>query len=129
MGFFNPANADAALAALEMMDFEGIEKVRDRVQQNGTLLQQLQQANQIIMQLSARIDMLTAGAAGVTGAAANAANASQQKAAGGRPGSADSRTATNGLGQAVGSNAAPLATAAATRAMNVNNPNQDLTRG
>ena len=129
LGFFNPANADAALAALEMMDFEGIEKVRDRVQQNGTLLQQLQQANQLIMQLSAQIDMLTAGAAGVTGAAANAANASQQKAAGGRPGSADSRTATNGLGQAVGSNAAPLATAAATRAMNVNNPNQDLTRG
>ena len=129
MGFFNPANADAALAALEMMDFEGIEKVRDRVQQNGTLLQQLQQANQLIMQLSAQIDMLTAGAAGVSNAAAGAANASQQKAAGGRPGSADSRTATNGLGQAVGSNAAPLATAAATRAMNVNNPNQDLTRG
>ena len=129
LGFFNPANADAALAALEMMDFEGIEKVRDRVQQNGTLLQQLQQANQIIMQLSAQIDMLTAGAAGVSNAAAGAANASQQKAAGGRPGSADSRTATNGLGQAVGSNAAPLATAAATRAMNVNNPNQDLTRG
>ena len=129
LGFFNPANADAALAALEMMDFEGIEKVRDRVQQNGTLLQQLQQANQLIMQLSAKIDMLTAGAAGVSNAAAGAANASQQKAAGGRPGSADSRTATNGLGQAVGSNAAPLATAAATRAMNVNNPNQDLTRG
>ena len=129
LGFFNPANADAALAALEMMDFEGIEKVRDRVQQNGTLLQQLQQANQLIMQLSAQIDMLTAGAAGVSNAAAGAANASQQKAAGGRPGSADSRTATNGLGQAVGSNAAPLATAAATRAMNVNNPNQDLTRG
>ena len=129
LGFFNPANADAALAALEMMDFEGIEKVRDRVQQNGTLLQQLQQANQLIMQLSAQIDMLTAGAAGVSNAAAGAANASQQKAVGGRPGSADSRTATNGLGQAVGSNAAPLATAAATRAMNVNNPNQDLTRG
>ena len=68
LGFFNPANADAALAALEMMDFEGIEKVRDRVQQNGTLLQQLQQANQLIMQLSARIDMLTAGAAGVSNA-------------------------------------------------------------
>ena len=129
LGFFNPANADAALAALEMMDFEGIEKVRERVQQNGTLLQQLQQANQLIMQLSAQIDMLTAGAAGVSNAAAGAANASQQKAVGGRPGSADSRTATNGLGQAVGSNAAPLATAAATRAMNVNNPNQDLTRG
>lgn len=128
LGFFNPANADAALAALEMMDFEGVEKVRDRVQQNGTLFQQLQQANQLIMQLSAQLDALTAGAAGVSNAAAGSANASQQKAAGGRPGSADARTATNGLGQAVGSNAAPLATAAATRAMNVNNPNQDLTR-
>ena len=41
LGFFNPANADAALAALEMMDFEGVEKVRDRVRSNGTLAQQL----------------------------------------------------------------------------------------
>ena len=128
LGFFNPANADAALAALEMMDFEGIQKVRDRVQQNGTLLQQLQAAQQQIAMLSMQIDALTAGAANVSGAAANAANTAQQKATGGRPGSSDSRTATNGLGQAVGSNAAPLATAAATRAMNVNNPNQDLTR-
>ena len=36
LGFFNPANADAALAALEMMDFEGIEKVRQRVRQNAS---------------------------------------------------------------------------------------------
>ena len=43
LGFFAPANADAALAALEMMDFEGIEKVRQRVRQNGTLAQQLAQ--------------------------------------------------------------------------------------
>ena len=46
LGFFAPANADAALAALEMMDFEGIEKVRERVSQNGTLYQQLQQMAQ-----------------------------------------------------------------------------------
>ena len=31
LGFFAPANADAALACLDMMDFEGIEKVRQRV--------------------------------------------------------------------------------------------------
>ena len=36
LGFFDPANADAALAALEMMDFEGIEKVRQRGRQTGT---------------------------------------------------------------------------------------------
>ena len=41
LGFFAPANADAALAALDMMDFEGIEKVRQRVRLNGTLAQQL----------------------------------------------------------------------------------------
>ena len=43
LGFFAPRNADAALAALEMMDFEGIEKVRQRVRQNGTLAQRLAQ--------------------------------------------------------------------------------------
>ena len=43
LGFFAPNNADAALAALEMMDFEGIEKVRQRVQQNGTLAHRLDQ--------------------------------------------------------------------------------------
>ena len=43
LGFFKPENADAALAALEMMDFEGIEKVRQRVRQNGTLAQKLEQ--------------------------------------------------------------------------------------
>ena len=43
LGFFKPENADAALAALDMMDFEGIEKVRQRVRQNGTLAQKLEQ--------------------------------------------------------------------------------------
>ena len=52
LGFFNPANADAALAALEMMDFEGIEKVRQRVRQNGTLAQPLQMAQQQLTRLT-----------------------------------------------------------------------------
>ena len=43
LGFFKPENADAALAALDMMDFEGIEKVRQRVRKNGTLAQKLEQ--------------------------------------------------------------------------------------
>lgn len=52
LGFFAPANADAALAALEMMDFEGIEKVRQRVRQNGTLAQQLAQMQAQVAQLT-----------------------------------------------------------------------------
>ena len=51
MGFFAPRNADAALAALEMMDFEGIEKVRQRVRQNGTLAQRLEQLQSQLVQL------------------------------------------------------------------------------
>ena len=51
LGFFAPRNADEALAALEMMDFEGIEKVRQRVRQNGTLAQRLEQLQSQLVQL------------------------------------------------------------------------------
>lgn len=43
-GFFNPERAQEALGALEMMNFEGIEKVRERVEQGQTLLNLLNQA-------------------------------------------------------------------------------------
>ena len=35
LGVFDPANAPQALAMLELMDFEGVEKVRTRVAENG----------------------------------------------------------------------------------------------
>lgn len=41
-GFFNPQLADQSMAALEMMDFEGIEQVRAKISQNGLLYQQVQ---------------------------------------------------------------------------------------
>ena len=122
LGFFAPANADAALAALEMMDFEGIEKVRDRVAQNGTLLTQLEDAQKTIQSLSQLVDQLYGGSTGLTGAAAAASAAAGEKATGGTPGRADARTVTNTLGRAVGAESAPLATAAAVRAMNVTSP-------
>ena len=77
LGFFAPANADAALAALEMMDFEGIEKVRERVSQNGTLYQQLQQMAQQMQKMAAIIDQQNgtnvSAAASAAGQAAGAA--------------------------------------------------------
>ena len=48
---------DAALAALEMMDFEGIEKVRQRVRQNGTLAQQLAQMQAQMAQLTGLLEV------------------------------------------------------------------------
>ena len=56
LGFFAPANADAALAALEMMDFEGIEKVRQRVRQNGTLARQLAQMQAQVARLTGLLE-------------------------------------------------------------------------
>lgn len=51
-GFFAPANADAALSCLEMMDFDEIEKIKDRIKNNQTLLKTVQQLGQLIMQIA-----------------------------------------------------------------------------
>lgn len=52
LGFFNPENAQASLTALEMMDFEGIQTVREKVMQGQTLLNML-------TQMQAQLSMLT----------------------------------------------------------------------
>lgn len=52
LGFFNPQLTDQALAAIDMMDFEGKEKVREMIRNNGTLYEQLQQAQQTNLQLA-----------------------------------------------------------------------------
>jgi hypothetical protein len=61
LGFFTPGNADAALVALDMMDFDGVEKIRERVRQNGMLWQQLQQAQQQMQQMAQIIDLQSGG--------------------------------------------------------------------
>lgn len=61
LGFFDPKNADAALAALEMMDFEGVEKVRQRVQQNGTMAQKLARMQDQMVRMAAVIEMQGGG--------------------------------------------------------------------
>ena len=100
LGFFNPANADAALAALEMMDFEGIEKVRQRVRQNGTLAQQLQMAQQQLARLTQTMQAARA--------------LSRQKAAGQKMTSQKTPGQVNRVPQA------PSPDTAARRAMNTN---------
>lgn len=55
-GFFAPQNTDAALACLNMMDFDGIEKVKDKIQENGTLYEQLMMMQQQLMQMAAVVD-------------------------------------------------------------------------
>jgi hypothetical protein len=52
-GFFNPQLAEQALQCIEMMDFQGKEKIRQGIQKNSMLYQQLQQMQQAL-QLSAQ---------------------------------------------------------------------------
>ena len=52
LGFFAPENAQASLIALEMMDFEGIQTVREKVIQGQTLLN-------MVMQMQQQLTMIT----------------------------------------------------------------------
>ena len=58
-GFFAPANADAAMSCLDMMDFDRKDFVMQRIQQNGLLYQQLMATQQMAMQLAAALDSAT----------------------------------------------------------------------
>lgn len=55
MGFFHPEQAQAAMIALDMMDFEGIEKVREHVSQGQTLMNLVQQLTQAVQQLTGQM--------------------------------------------------------------------------
>lgn len=55
-GFFAPNNADAALACLDMMDFDRKDFVTQKIEQNGTLLQMLQQTQGLAIQLASQLD-------------------------------------------------------------------------
>lgn len=52
MGFFNPQLAEQTMTALELMDFDGKEKVKDRVQQGQTLMNQLMAMQQQLVELA-----------------------------------------------------------------------------
>ena len=122
LGFFAPANADAALAALDMMDFEGIEKVRERVSQNGTLYQQLQQMAQQLQKMAAIIDAQNGTN---VSAAAGAASQAAAGSGGGSGGKTAAASTLNSLGGVVGDSSTSLSSQAAKRAMDVNNPNKE----
>lgn len=59
LGFFNPQNAESALVAIEMMDFDGKEKVKDIVSQGQTMLSQMQAMQQEIAKMAAIIQGIT----------------------------------------------------------------------
>ena len=63
-GFFEPERAQMSLIALEMMDFEGKEKIVEYVTRGQTLLNQVNQLSQALAQANAQITILTGGLMG-----------------------------------------------------------------
>lgn len=75
MGFFAPEKAQEALGALEMMDFEGIDKVKEQAREGQTLLNMVQQMSAQMQQMSAVIS----GLSGAAPIASEAARGQEQK--------------------------------------------------
>ena len=57
-GFFNPQMADQALACLDMMDFDRKNAIMQKIQQNGTMYQQMQMMQQQLMGMAAQLDAM-----------------------------------------------------------------------
>jgi hypothetical protein len=98
-GMFNPQMVDQALIALDMMDFEGKDKIIEKISQNGTLAQQMQQMQEQMAQMAQIIDAQngTTLAAGVEGV--QQLDTEPPNVSGGR------KTEVNPLGAAVQSSA------------------------
>lgn len=64
MGFFNPEQAQMALGALELMDFDGKQKVVDRVTEGQTLMNMVKQQAEQLQQMSFLLAQYTGIAAG-----------------------------------------------------------------
>ena len=111
MGFFNPQLAEQSLTALDMMDFDGLEKIKDKVQQGQTLMNQIA-AMQMQMQQMAQVIALTTGrdVSGAIPAAAGAPMAAPAQSKGESMGQAqtDAQKATmTNYGQTLAARAKP----------------------
>ena len=81
LGFFNPERAQEAMGALEMMEFEGKDKVLEQVRNGQTLLNICQQLSQQLDQMALIIQALTGKDMGL-GMSAGASSGGSSKGGG-----------------------------------------------
>lgn len=101
LGMFDPQNADPALALMDALDIPHKDRVVNRIKQNGTMLQYIQQMSQVLMTSNQIITELT-GADLMNGQMINP-NAFAGNAQG-QPQSVNpqEQQQTNGLGEVIG---------------------------
>ena len=108
-GFFNPQMSDQALACLDMMDFDRKQFIMQKIEQNGTMYQQILMMQQQMLMLAQIVDRYEGSniaeqiAAGITGGVAPspisgasggspAESVEQTEALGGKEGAKESST-------------------------------------
>lgn len=104
MGFFAPENAQASLIALDMMDFEGIQTVKEKVMQGQTLLNMVMQMSQ---QLSAITGVLMPQEETQSGGGTNTAESGGGGGNGLASGIMEAQTPMTGYGQALAKRSTP----------------------
>ena len=104
MGFFAPENAQASLIALDMMDFEGIQTVKEKVMQGQTLLNMVMQMSQ---QLAAITGVLMPQEETQSGGGTNAAESGGGGGSGLASGIMEAQTPMTGYGQALAKRSTP----------------------
>lgn len=104
MGFFAPENAQASLIALDMMDFEGIQTVKEKVMQGQTLLNMVMQMSQ---QLSAITGVLMPQEETQSGGGTNTADSGGGGGNGLASGIMEAQTPMTGYGQALAKRSTP----------------------
>ena len=104
MGFFAPENAQASLIALDMMDFEGIQTVKEKVMQGQTLLNMVMQMSQ---QLSAITGVLMPQEETQSGGGTNTAESGGGGGNGLASGIMEAQTPMTGYGQALAKQSTP----------------------
>lgn len=104
MGFFAPENAQASLIALDMMDFEGIQTVKEKVMQGQTLLNMVMQMSQ---QIAAITGVLMPQEETQSGGGTNAAESGGGGGDGLASGVMEAQTPMTGYGQALAKRSTP----------------------
>ena len=120
LGFFNPERAQEALGALEMMEFEGIDKVKEQAKQGQTLLNMVQQMSAQMEQMAAMMGVATGQSTGPNGP--SEAPAPAQSAAGGKgltDSMAQAQRPMTGYGEALAKRSKPDMSAGSDAAMPV----------
>lgn len=104
MGFFAPENAQASLIALDMMDFEGIQTVKEKVMQGQTLLNMVMQMSQ---QLAAITGVLMPQEETQSGGGTDGGGSSSGGGNGLASGIMEAQTPMTGYGQALAKRSTP----------------------